>query len=714
MRRAAAGLALAALAGCHGPASVGPYSRAPVILVSIDTLRADHLPLYGYRDGATPALDRLGREGIVFDDVYSHCPLTLPAHVSMLTGLLPPRHGVRDNIGFSLVPTHKTLPTRFKAAGWRTAGAVSAYVLRAQTGIAQGFEFFDDALEIEGSAESLGTLQRDGRVAVEALAEWIDAHANEPVFAFLHLYEPHSPYAPPERFARFAPYDGEIAYADELVGRLLERLKARGIYDRALIVVTSDHGEGLKQHGEEEHGIFLYREAVHVPLVVRLPGGAKGGARVAGTAGQVDIAATLLDLTGVPAEGLDGVSLRPALITGVAAPRSVYSETLYPRYHFGWSELYAASDARFRYIRAPRPELYDRGQDPDETRSVLESRASTAAAMDGWLARSGGSGEVASPQQVASDIGERLQALGYLGAAGVVTAKGDLPDPKDRIATYEDLKHAIALRQAGKDPEAIAAFRKLLAESPAMLDAWEMLGFTLIRMGKTAEGITAVNRALQLDPTRVTAHLALAKVYALEGKLDRAATHAEIGSEKNPGQGNEMLAQVMMDRGDLPRAAELARNSLAADGTRIMSHFVLGVVAQRAGRYEEAVGHFRRAEEAKKLKRRTVVRNLHANLADCLARLDREQEAEQEFLAEIEAMPASETGRVGLAMLYRSQGRDVEARRVLGGLVAALPRPTADAYWTVARTFSILGDGAAAREWAASGRARFPSDPRFR
>jgi tetratricopeptide (TPR) repeat protein len=693
---------------------VGTYPQAPVVLVSIDTLRADRLPFYGYGHAATPALDRLGREGIVFDDVYSHCPLTLPAHASLLTGLLPPRHGVRDNIGFTLAQARTTLATRFRAAGWRTGGAVSAYVLRSQTGIAQGFEFFDDALEIEGSAESLGSLQRDGSIAVDALAGWIDAHGNEPVFAFLHLYEPHAPYAPPERFARLAPYDGEIAYADELVGRCLDRLRDRGIYDRALIVVTSDHGEGLGQHGEAEHGVFLYREAVHVPLLVRLPGGTRAGTRIAGTAGQVDIAATLLDLAGVPAAGLDGVSLRPALVEGAAAPRSVYSETLYPRYHFGWSELYAVSEARFRYVRAPRPELYDLGLDPGETRNLVESRASGAAAMDGWLSGILASGEVASPEEVAPELREKLQALGYIGAGGAVAATGDLPDPKDRIESYEDLKRAIALRQAGEDPEAVAAFRRLLAENPAMLDAWELLGFTLIRMGRTEEGIAAVDAALRLDPTRVTAHLALAKVYALEGKLERAAAHAELGSGKSPGQGNEMLAQVMMDRGDLPRAAAFARESVAADGTRIMSHFILGVVAHRAGRFQEAVGHFRRAVAAKQLRKRTVVRDLHAKLADCLARLGRAREAEQEFLAELEALPASEAGRVGLAMLYRSQGRDAEARRVLGGLVSALPRPTADAYWTVARTFSILGDGTSAREWAASGRARFPNDPRFR
>src|SRR5438132_286978 len=265
-------LAGAATSACRGPRA---YSEAPVVLVSIDTLRADHLPLYGYKDGSTPTLDALGREGIVFDAAYSHCPLTLPAHASMLTGLLPPRHGVRDNLGFRLAPEHRTLGTRFKTAGLRTGGAISAYVLRGATGINQGFDFYDDAIEVQAGTESAGNLQRDGSVAVDALSRWIQGLGGARFFAFLHLYEPHTPYAPPERHRNHALlYDGDISYADELVGRFLDGLKSRGVYDRAVIVVTSDHGEGLNDHGEAEHGIFLYREAVHVPLILRLPGGA--------------------------------------------------------------------------------------------------------------------------------------------------------------------------------------------------------------------------------------------------------------------------------------------------------------------------------------------------------------------------------------------------------------------------------------------------------
>ena len=706
-------LLVVAFAACSRPAAVGTFPTAPVVLISIDTLRADHLPAYGYARGRTPVLDALAKEGVVFEDVYSHCPLTLPSHASMLTGLLPPHTEVRDNMGFTLKPAHETLATRFKAAGRRTGGAISAYVLRSQTGIGRGFDFFDDAIEIEGSMEALGSLQRDGAIAVDSLSRWIEEQGGQPFLAFLHLYEPHTPYAPPERYSDLPAYDGEVAHADELVGRFLDRLKAKGLYGRSIVVVTSDHGEGLGQHGVDEHGLLLYREAVHVPLILRLPGGARAGTRVSGTVGLVDLPATLLDLAGLKAAGLDGVSLRPALASGSMAPREVYSETLYPRYHFGWSELYSVTQSRLRYIHGPRPELFDVGSDPEEARNILDQRASTAAAMRAWLTRTVTIGDVSAPEDVSPEVKEKLAALGYVGGGPTVGAQGELPDPKDKLGVYQELLRAMALRKASRDAEAVAAFQRVLADNPMLLDAWEALASLLFRMGRTQRGIAAMDKVLAVDPGRLSAHLALAKIYALDGKLEKATAHAEIASEKSPGQGQEMLAQIMMDRGDLKLAAQFARRSVAADDRRIMSHFILGVVAQRAGRYEEALASFRKAEAAKALQKRTRVRNLHADMADCLARLGREAEAEQEFLAEIKEIPSSESGRVGLAMLYRSQGRDGEARAALRGLVEAQPHPNADVYATVVRTFLILEDRAAAAEWAARARAQFPADPRF-
>jgi arylsulfatase A-like enzyme/Flp pilus assembly protein TadD len=717
MRRAALMIVLAGAIVWACRSSGGPvlvFPDAPAVVISIDTLRADHLPLYGYGAGSTPNIDRLGREGIVFDDLYSHCPLTLPAHASMLTGLLPPHHGVRDNIGFRLGPEHATLATRFRAAGLHTGAAVSAYVLRAATGIAQGFDFYDDAIEVEGGTESIGNLQRDGAIAEEALDRWIGAQKGARFFAFLHLYEPHSPYTPPPRHQGHAlPYDGEIAYADELVGRLLGALEASGLYDRAIIAVTSDHGEGLGDHGEAEHGIFLYREAVHIPLILRLPHAVKGGTRVAGTVAQVDVAATLLDLAGLKAEGLDGVSLRGAL-SGAESGHPVYSETFYPRYHLGWSELFAASDGRYRYVRAPRPELFDLSNDKGEQRSLATERASVAAAMNGWLEQHGAGGAASAPEQVPSDVREKLQALGYVGSAEPHLSASTLPDPKDHVAEYEDFKRGLSLRLGGRREEAVEQLRKVVRANPDMRDAWEMLGVTLTELHRKKEAIEALDRTIALDPTSAEPHLALARIFALDGRRDVALQHAELAARREPGKGHEVQAQILLDLNRLDEAALSARRSLEADPQRPMSHFVLGVVAQRGGRCEDALSAFQKAQEANRLTKGSIVLTLHARIADCLARLGRAADAEREFLAEIAEVPWSSEGRVGLAMLYRSQGRDGEARKALEGLAGAGPRPDPEAYWTVVKTFSLLGDQEAARAWAARGRSIFPRDARFR
>jgi tetratricopeptide (TPR) repeat protein len=260
----------------------------------------------------------------------------------------------------------------------------------------------------------------------------------------------------------------------------------------------------------------------------------------------------------------------------------------------------------------------------------------------------------------------------------------------------------------------VAQLRRVVRDNPDMRDAWEMLGATLVELDRKAEAVGAFDRTIALDPTSPEPHLALARILVVEGRRDAALQHAEIAAKRDPGKAYELMAQVMLDLNRPDAAADYARRSIQADPRRVMSHYTLGVVAQRGGRYEEALAAFRRAEDANKLQEGSLVLGLHARIADCLARLGREQEAEREFQAEIATIPWSRDGRVGLAMLYRSQGRDAEARAALEGLVSSTPRAGADVYWTVAKTLSDLGDTPAAREWTARGRSRFPQDPRFR
>jgi choline-sulfatase len=710
----AAATLFAACARKAAPISPARFRGAPIILISIDTLRADHLPIYGYAAGATPNIDRLATSGIVFEDVYSQCPLTLPSHASLLTGRLPLHHGVRDNIGFTLGSAERTLAARLKAAGYATAGAVSSFVLRHQTGVDRGFDFFDDALEIAGTGESLSDTQRDGRITVDALAAWVDSHAAQPLFAFLHLYEPHTPYTPPPPHAMSQPYDGEIAYADELVGRFLDRVKARGLLDKAIVAIVSDHGEGLGDHGEAEHGIFLYREALRVPWVLRLPEDLNGGTRVAGPVALVDVAPTLLDLAGAAIDGVDGRSQVAALGTRRVQDQTVYSETLYPRLHFGWSDLASAFEGRYHYIRAPQPELYDVVSDAAERSNIAASRASAASALSGWLARASSGAATVEPAAVDADVRERLRALGYVASSPPPAQNGTFPDPKTKIAAYETLRKGQQLAASGSDQEVVATLRPLVSHEPGMLDAWELIAKSSVKLGRVADAIDAFARVLAIEPLKPETHLALARIYALERQPAKAREHAELAARRDPAAAYETLAELTLDAGRTAEAAAFAQRSVAADSSRYMSHFLLGVVAQRQGRCDEAIPSFRKAIEAKRSDPHAVVRNLHAGLADCLARAGQSAEAEREFQAELADVPWSPEGRVGLATLYRSQGRDAEARTVLAGIVTTLPQPSADAYATVVRAFTVLGDGAAAREWSAKARAVFPGDARFR
>jgi choline-sulfatase len=715
LRLALAAATLFAACGRNAaPISPTRFRAAPIILISIDTLRADHLPVYGYTAGSTPNIDRVATSGIVFEEVYSQCPLTLPSHASLLTGRLPLNHGVRDNIGFTLGSTERTLAARLKEAGYATAGAVSSFVLRHQTGIDRGFDFFDDALEIAGTGESLSDTQRDGRVTVDALAAWIDSHAAQPLFAFLHLYEPHTPYAPPPSHAMAQPYDGEIAYADELVGRFLDRVKARGLLDKAIVAIVSDHGEGLGDHGEAEHGIFLYREALRVPWVLRLPEDLNAGTRVAGPVALVDVAPTLLDLAGVAIDGVDGRSQVAAIGARRAQDQTVYSETWYPRLHFGWSDLASAFEGRYHYIRAPQPELYDVVSDGAERTNIAASRASTTSALAGWLARASSGAATVEPAAVDADVRERLRALGYVASSPPPTQNGALPDPKTKIAAYETLRKVQQLAAAGSDQDVVATLRPLVAREPGMLDAWELIAKSSVKLGRVADAIDAFGHVLAIEPLKPETHLALARIYALERQPAKARAHAELATRRYPAAAYETLAELTLDAGRMADAAEFAKRSVAADASRYMSHFLLGVVAQRQGRCDEAIASFRRAIDAKRSDPHAVVRNLHAGLADCLARTGQSAEAEREFLAELAAVPSSPEGRVGLATLYRSQSRDSEARTALAGIVTTLPQPNADAYATVVRAFTVLGDAAAAREWSAKARALFPRDARFR
>jgi arylsulfatase A-like enzyme/Flp pilus assembly protein TadD len=681
------------------------------VIVSIDTLRADHLPLYGYRAIATPAIDALARDAVVFERAYAHSPQTLPSHTSILSGRLPFQHGVRDNVGFRVQSSERLLPALLRPVGYVSGGFVSAYVLRRDTGIAAGFDAYDDNLPAASPESSIGQVQRDGALTLAAAERWLGGRQDPRFLLFLHLYEPHKPYAPPARFSRYAPYDGEIAYADEIVGQLLATLHARGWYQKATIVLLSDHGEGLGDHGEQEHGLFLYDNTIHVPLVVKLPRGRSAGRRITDPVQHIDLVPTLLELAGAPVpRDLAGRSLKP-LLEERQPPRlpaaGIYAEALYSRYHFGWSELYSLTSGRHRYIKAPREELYDLRRDPGETRNLASAQPRSVTEMRGALERTLAGSRVEGPSTVSQADQQKLQALGYVGSTrpvSVQTPAALLPDPKDKVAVLETYREASELAGERRYFDAIPLYRRILATDPGMADVWLQLAHVLTRAGLTAEGVDAYRQAIKLNPSDPGSLIGAGAGLLRLNRLDEAEAHAQLAVANAPAGAHELLAKIALARKDVAGAEREASLAHAADPTLPLPIYVRALVLYRDGKYTEALPYFQ--EAAKALHERTLqINELHFYLGDIFARLERYPEAEAEFKQEVQLFPHNARARASLAMLYRAMGRDADAQDVIGDLLRATPTP--EGYALAVRLWTIFGERERAAGIEAHARQQF-------
>ncbi len=682
-----------------------PAARPPIVLISIDTLRADRLPAYGYTKVATPHIDALVKDGLLFENAYTHAPLTLPAHVSLLTGLLPPEHGVRDNLGYRLDPAkHKTLARRLREGGYATGGAVSAWVLHGTSGLSDGFDFYEDSILAPSGVDVAGSVQRPGGQTLDLLLPWLDKAQAGPFFLFFHIYEPHAPWEPPEPFkSRYAdPYDGEVATSDAIVGRLLDELRRRGLYDKALVMLLSDHGEGLRDHGEEFHGILLYREVLHVPLVIKLPAAARAGEHVTAPVPLEDVTPTLLASASLPLPS--GWAERSLLGPRQAAP--VYSETYYPRVHLGWSPLTSVTDDRHQYIESPRPELYDVVADPRETKDLVDARRDAARSMRTALARFPVG--FTAPQAVSSEEMGRLAALGYLG--GATASEGPLANPRDHIQVLDQVQAAFRASAAGRDLESVALMQKILADEPQFFDVIFQLGRVLHRLGRVQEAYATYRRAMRASPVMAPAlGVPLARVCLDLGRPDEAKTNAEIGMSTNPGAAHEVLGRIALAHDDLAAAeshlAQVSGDPVAETNARLLR----AEIAIRRGQPAGALGQLDEAERLVKAQGLSRPRDLSFLRGDALARLDRTSEAAAAFEREIADHPRNRQAYARLAIVYGLQHRTYgDVDRLLGRMFSA--DPSAETAELAAQTLQELGDRTSAQRW----RARAGRMPRNR
>lgn len=689
-----------------------PQPAGPVILISIDTLRADHLAAYGYTKGRTPNIDALVRDSVVFERAYAHAPQTLPSHTSILTGQLPFEHGVRDNIGFNVKADAVTMASLFRTKGYGAGGFVSAYVLRPETGIGKGFDVYNADLPVGGLDRPIAQVTRPAVDTARAALTWLGTHVDPKVFMFVHFYEPHRPYEPPDRFKDLDPYDGEIATADESVGTILAELRRRGWYDSATIALVADHGEGLGDHGEEEHGLFLYEPTIHVPFIIKTPNQKGAGSRVKAPVQHIDLLPTFAKLAGfaVPS-GLRGRNLSALWSAGTLEPQGIYSEALMSRYHFGWSELTSLTDERYKFIRAPKSELYDLERDRAETQNLLTDRTQVATAMRGGLEALIAGRGVDTQGSVSNEDRQRLAALGYIGSASVAaeTSGLTLPDPKDKA----EINHAfvLAARAIGnlEFVDAAARLKWITDREPGMTDAWNQYAQVLIRLGRDNDALNAYKQLLQQRPDQPSVLLDAATVLLRQRRFDEAKAHAMAAVSGEPITAHQMLAKIELAEGHNDAALKEAAAGEAADPTLPLTDFIHGVILHTAAqkdpsKYAEALPYFERASA--KIKTRVVQLNdLNYYLGDCLAQVGRLEEAERAFQDEIRLFPNLVRARTGLAMLYEAAGNTQGTQRVVADMLNASPTPST--YASAADLWRVLGHPDRAAAVSAAARARF-------
>lgn len=563
-----------------GPALDVPSGAAAgynVLLITLDTTRADHVGCYGATGGQTPFIDSLAAGGTRFADAVTVVPMTLPAHASILTGNYPPTHGVRDNGTYRLPPETKTLATELKSAGYSTAAFIGAFVLDRRYGLSRGFDVYDDLI-LAGPKAGPDRLnpQRRGDLVADSALRWLDEQrpAGQPFLAWVHFFDPHLPYDPPEPFkSRFAgqPYDGEIAFMDQQIGRVIDKVRALGLLEKTLVVIVGDHGEGLGDHGESSHSLLIYAESMNVPLLFHAPGLIPAGKVVADrVVAVVDLMPTILDLLGLPITECDGVSLRLAS----NSDRAVYMETLAPQLNHGWSPLFGLRRYWDKYIEAPQPEYYDLQTDwremtnrwgEDSRGTMLAERlAALKSALD-----SGASG--AATLELDTAARRKLESLGYIGSSPGTTAEGPLPDPKYMIAqSDQQMQRVSALLASGRATEAIPQIRQLLSIMPGDASVWSLLAVAHAQAGQLDEAIESRLRLLDLQPSDAQNWVALATLQYAKGDVAGFEVSLAEAERLEPELGSIYMvrARRAKQEGRLEEALALCEEALRRDPTR--------------------------------------------------------------------------------------------------------------------------------------------------
>ncbi len=620
------------------PGAAQAADRPNIILITLDTVRADRMGFAGSKRGLTPQLDAVAAQSIVFERAYSQAPLTPVSHASLLTGTYPQFHKVQD-FGARLSDTLPYLPALLKGQGYRTAAFVSSIILDPRNGFApgfdRGFDVFDAGFHRKQKGETRQqSIERRAEVTIARALDWLEHDSQGPFFLWIHLWDAHDPYEPPAPYkAKYAaaPYDGEIAYLDASLGKFFAELKTKRIFDGALLAVTSDHGEGLGGHGENTHGILLYDETIHVPLLVKLPQGKNAGLHVRVRAGLVDVAPTILEAVQIPVSSqMQGQSLFRVMGLAAAPDRPSYAETAYPQRAFGWSKLAALRTGNYLYVKSPSPELYDTVADVSAKLNIVDQNKAAASRIAGqiedFLKRT--SGGLAESKQTELDprTAEKLASLGYVAGTKAASATSGV-DPRARISIANDMHDANIAIENGEHVKVIPALERIVKSEPQIQVAHYYLGMAYARDKNYARAIPELHKAIELQPDAIMAHYEMGVALFETGDWKIAATHFEIVVDKNPNWADARfsLASVQARTDRIPDALANLVLVVEQKPDHYRANLLLGRILALKGQPDIALPYLQKAAELQ-----PDSGEAHAFLADAFERLGRAEDARRE------------------------------------------------------------------------------------
>jgi len=689
-------LALVALLGGIGFRVLRPTrpARPNILLITIDTLRADHLGSYGYAEARTPVLDALAHRGTRFTRAVASVPLTGPSHSSILTGLYPPVHGVRDNVVFPLSAAHEGLPAILRRQGYRTGGFVSAYPVAGSFGFSEGFDEFSEGFH-EAPNPGEAAAERPANETIDAALQWLGQGGDQPFFTWIHLYDPHTPYKPPAPFDRDfkdRPYDGEIAFTDSQIGRVTEWLRTSGHEADTVVTVVADHGESLGEHGEAAHAILIYEATLHVPFMMAGPGVAGSGV-VDTPVSTVDVLPTLLGLVGLKAPpAVNGRDLGPALRGDRLAPEALYAESMFSRLNCRWSSLRALVEGDWKLIQGTEPELYNLAADPSELSNLAVQEPERTLKMQQTLQAAVRSmapgGDSARAQKVSPEQAERLRSLGYTsgsGGAGSLDQPG-LPDPRRWVASYERIQAAASSR----GPAAVRAVDQLIeitAADPGNPYGHYALGNLAYRTGRLSLADRAYAKALDLDPDRPGMRLTYGHLLRDLGRLAESERQLRLAVEQTTADdvrtrislAETLTAGGKLDEADTILSAVLARwpdhvEGLAAKGRWLMA----------SGRAREAIPFLVKAAAGRDPEPWVEVARAYLSVGDA-------GPARQAAGEALQASPAHPWALAALGHALILEGRRAEGLAALEKALAGSPRRP-EAWLSLAAAFEAAGD----------------------